>query len=88
MKIDKIYKEIISAYKNQDITPLKRMISEMYRYKGVCIDSVWFYLLDSDKKYNIRIKHGLYSSTSRLKRLGISEDIFNWLCGSSLMYGN
>jgi hypothetical protein len=81
MTIDKIYKEIISAYESQDITPLKKIIGSMYRY-----DSIWFYLLDSNKKYNITIKHGLYSSTSRLKRLGISEDIFNWLCNSSLMH--
>lgn len=79
MTIKHIYKEILKAYENKDFESLKKTIEAMYQY-----DSIWFYLFNSDKKYTINVKNGLYSSTSRLKRLPISENVFSWLSRSLL----
>ncbi len=77
MTINGIYKKILEAYDNQNFDVLKKTIKAMYQY-----DSIWFYLFNSEKKYIINVKNGLYSSTSQLKRLAISQDVFNWLSNS------
>lgn len=88
MTINKIYKKILKAYKNQDISLLKNVTQRIYQYG----DTQWFYLQTSSSKgtegihkYRITVKNGLTSSKAKIKR-PISQSIFDWLSRSKLSY--
>ena len=88
MTINKIYKKILKAYKNQDISLLKNVTQRIYQYG----DTQWFYLqtgfsecTEGIYKYRITVKNGLTSSKAKIKR-PISQSIFDWLSSSKLSY--
>jgi len=71
--INKLYKAIM----NQDIDNIKKIIGTAYKFTDNSTICLTFN--NSRKIYKITVEHGLYSYTSLLNKLPITQEIFDWV---------